>query len=88
MREMRYGLSGYLAPDGIFYECDYGKHSELANELIEKYKIKNKTNYNEIATRGEFLKFGTYPWSSKEGVVVATFLKVYSTHYLISNLYG
>ncbi|PFZ80076.1 hypothetical protein COL82_04060 [Bacillus toyonensis] len=67
MREMRYGLSGYLAPDGIFYECDYGKHSELANELIEKYKIKNKTNYNEIATRGEFLKFGTYPWSSKEG---------------------
>ena len=54
MREMRYGLSGYLAPDGIFYECDYGKHSELANELIEKYKIKIKRTITKLQLEENF----------------------------------
>ncbi len=67
MEEMNYGLSGYLAPDGIFYECDYGKHGELAKKLIEKYQINYTMDYNEMATKGEFLKFGTYPWTGKEG---------------------
>ena len=64
----RYGLSGYLAPDGKFYECGYQEHQDLASELIELYSLKNKSyEYNEMATEGEFLKFGTYPWSEKKG---------------------
>lgn len=67
MEKIKYGMSGYLAPDGIFYECDYGKHSELAIKLIKKYQIEDTTDYNQMATNGEFIKFGTYPWSKKEG---------------------
>lgn len=30
-------MNGFLAPDGIMYECGYYGHSALAQELIEKY---------------------------------------------------
>lgn len=29
------GLTGWLSPGGIFYECGYGEHSELARDLLD-----------------------------------------------------
>ncbi len=62
----KYGLSGYLAPDGEWYPCEYQEHSDKAVELVGKYKL-SETDYNSIATEGEFIKFGTAPWTNKEG---------------------
>ena len=61
-----YALSGYLAPDGIYYECEYERHYKLAQELVVKYDLGiRKPDANQF---GEFIKFGCYPWvSSKEG---------------------
>lgn len=28
------GLTGWLSPDGVFYPCAYGEHSELASECM------------------------------------------------------
>jgi hypothetical protein len=62
-----YGLSGYLAPDGIWYPCGYQEHDVKAGELVKKYGLDKTNDYNSIATKGEFIKFGTAPWSKKEG---------------------
>lgn len=61
-----YGLSGYLAPDGEWFPCDYQEHCDKAVELVEKYEL-NDSDYNNIAVKGEFIKFGTAPWTNKEG---------------------
>jgi hypothetical protein len=66
MKMGEYGLSGYLAPDGEWFPCEYKEHSEKALELVEKYKLE-ETDYNNIAMKGEFIKFGTVPWTEKEG---------------------
>jgi hypothetical protein len=63
----KYGLSGYLAPDGIWYPCEYEKHDAKAVELIKKYGLDKNDDFNSIATKGEFIKFGTAPWSKKGG---------------------
>lgn len=31
------GLTGWLSPRGEFYECEYGRHHELARDLIDGY---------------------------------------------------
>lgn len=61
-----YGLSGYLAPDGEWFPCGYQEHCEKALELVKKYDL-NDSDYNNIAVEGEFIKFGTAPWTNKEG---------------------
>lgn len=66
MKMGEHGLSGYLAPDGEWYPCEYQEHDEKARELIEKYTLE-ETDYNSLAMGGEFVKFGTAPWTSKEG---------------------
>jgi hypothetical protein len=68
MQLKTYGLSGYLAPDGIFYECKFKEHQELAMKLKRKYKLSFlPEEYNDLAMRGEFIKFGTYPGTPKKG---------------------
>lgn len=66
MKMGKYGLSGYLAPNGDWHPCDYKGHGELAKELYEKYGL-DETDYNNLAMGGEFIKFGTVPWTEKEG---------------------
>ena len=57
-----YGLTGYLAPDGTFYFCEYQEHQEKAKQLVEKYGLaKEAADSNEIA-QYDFLKFGCAPW--------------------------
>jgi len=38
-------MNGFLSPEGMFYECNYGGHGELAREILnsneDKLKIKN-----------------------------------------------
>ncbi|WP_379968026.1 hypothetical protein [Ectobacillus sp. sgz5001026] len=36
------GLNGWLKPDGTFYECEYGKHKELAKSLNHNSKSDNE----------------------------------------------
>lgn len=51
-------VSGWLAPNGTFYECGWGEHTDLAyeilkrNELYEQYRA-DKHYWNEHA--GDFL---------------------------------
>lgn len=61
-----YALSGYLAPDGTYYECEYQEHGTLAVELVEKYGLKiRRPDTNRFA---DFIKFGCYPWvDNKQG---------------------
>ncbi|WP_024634264.1 MULTISPECIES: hypothetical protein [Paenibacillus] len=33
------GLSGFLAPDGVFHECAYQEHKDLAVRLVEKVTL-------------------------------------------------
>lgn len=66
MKEIKVGLSGYLAPDGDWYPCGYLEHSEKACELVEKYHL-DTSDSNLIAMGGDFIKFGTAPWATKEG---------------------
>ncbi|AMM44994.1 hypothetical protein SP15_194 [Bacillus phage SP-15] len=55
-----YGLSGYLAPDGQFYECRHQEHDTVAQKLVEKYKLDVRNiNSNRL---GDFIKFGISPW--------------------------
>lgn len=62
---MKYGLSGFLAPDGEFYACGYMEHSALAVELVEKYDVRfYGGNSNEVP---DFIKFGCSPWVGPEG---------------------
>ncbi|MNM69283.1 hypothetical protein D3C81_808740 [compost metagenome] len=62
------GLSGFLAPDGIYYACDYLGHVDLAKRLVEKYKMElflSQLDSNEVPN---FIKFGCKPWTTKEGI--------------------
>lgn len=61
----KYGLSGFLAPDGIFYECGYKEHQNLAVELVQSYKV-NFFDGNENKVP-EFIKFGCDHDVGKEG---------------------
>lgn len=59
MRNQGVGLSGFLAPDGKWYACGYAEHGDLAIELAETYALDyNETNHNDLATEGDFVKFG------------------------------
>lgn len=62
--KIKYGLSGFLAPDGQFFECEYHEHQRLATELVLQYKIQFNGSSNEIPA---FIKFGCHPWVGKEG---------------------
>lgn len=62
--KVKYGLSGFLAPDGQFFECEYQEHQRLASNLVVKYNIQFNGSSNEIPA---FIKFGCHPWVSKEG---------------------
>ncbi|MEK5209463.1 hypothetical protein [Psychrobacillus sp. FSL H8-0510] len=62
----KYGLSGYLAQDGVWYPCGYQEHCDKAVELVKIYQL-NDHDYNNIAMSVEFIKFGTAPWADKEG---------------------
>lgn len=59
-----YGVSGFLAPDGKFYDCPYGKHRELAAELVAKYNIAFDGDSNKVAN---FIKFGCSSFTGPEG---------------------
>ncbi|WP_244944320.1 hypothetical protein [Paenibacillus polymyxa] len=62
---MQYGVSGFLAPDGNFYECKYGEHRVLAVELVEKFNINTfDGDSNKVP---DFIKFGFVPGVGKEG---------------------
>lgn len=59
------GLSGFLAPDGVFHECVYMEHKELAVKLVKQYEVKFfDGDSNHVPC---FIKFGCYPWAEKEG---------------------
>lgn len=64
--ELEYGLSGYLAPDGKWFSCGYQEHGNLAKELMELYHLETGDS-NNIAMQGDFIKFGTVPWTKKGG---------------------
>ena len=64
--ELEYGLSGYLAPDGKWFSCGYQEHGNLAKELMELYNL-DTSDSNNIAMKGDFIKFGTVPWAKKDG---------------------
>lgn len=66
MENAEYGLSGYLSPDGTWYPCGYHEHGEKAREITEIYKL-DLSDSNLIAMGGDFVKFGTAPWTNKEG---------------------
>lgn len=38
------GLTGWLTPDGVFFECKYSEHNIVANKLIEKYSTSEINN--------------------------------------------
>ncbi|WP_422661613.1 hypothetical protein ACK8P5_26180 (plasmid) [Paenibacillus sp. EC2-1] len=58
-----YGLSGFLAPDGVFYPCSYLEHSALAKKLIKEYDVNlYDGDYNKL-----FIKFGCDPWTGPMG---------------------
>lgn len=62
---MKYGLSGFLAPDGTFHECKFGEHRELAAELVQQYHIRFfGGDSNKVP---EFIKFGCTEGVGKEG---------------------
>ncbi|MFX3643338.1 MAG: hypothetical protein ACE3L7_32600 [Candidatus Pristimantibacillus sp.] len=62
--KINFGLSGFLAPDGQFFECMYQEHQRLASKLVVEYKIQFHGSSNEIPS---FIKFGCHPWVGKEG---------------------
>lgn len=59
------GLSGFLAPDGVFHECEYQEHRHLAAELVKKYNVQFfDGDSNKVPN---FIKFGCSPWVDKKG---------------------
>ncbi|WJM05848.1 hypothetical protein [Paenibacillus sp. PK1-4R] len=59
------GLSGFLAPDGVFHECAYQEHKDLAVRLVEQYKVELfEGDTNKVPN---FIKFGCLPWVDKQG---------------------
>ena len=36
-------MLGLLSPDGKFFECKYGKHTETADKILKEYY--NETSY-------------------------------------------
>lgn len=62
--QKKYGVSGFLAPDGKFYACGYGKHRELAAELVVQYKVFFDGDSNKVPN---FIKFGCSSWAGPEG---------------------
>ncbi|OMF30929.1 hypothetical protein [Paenibacillus sp. FSL H8-0259] len=59
------GLSGFLAPDGIFHSCGYQEHRHLAVELVKQYDVQFfDGDSNKVPN---FIKFGCFPWVDKKG---------------------
>lgn len=59
--EQTTGLSGFLAPDGVWYPCGYNEHGRLARELCEKYErneFLGVYDQNVLAMKSDFIKFG------------------------------
>ena len=55
------GLSGFLAPDGVWYPCGYKEHGALAYDLCKKYgrnEFLGANNQNALAINSDFVKFG------------------------------
>lgn len=59
------GLSGFLAPDGVFYECAYMKHNDLALTLVKQYGVNLFAGDSNNVPN--FIKFGCVPWVDKQG---------------------
>lgn len=59
--EQMTGISGFLAPDGVWYPCGYKEHEYLANDLCKKYgrnEFLDSNNQNDLALESDFMKFG------------------------------
>lgn len=66
LENVEFGLSGYLSPDGKWFPCGYHEHGEKAKEIADLYQL-DLSDSNLIAMGGDFVKFGTAPWTEKEG---------------------
>lgn len=65
MTQLYAGLSGFLAPDGVFHECAYMEHKDLAVKLVKQYEVNFfDGDSNHVPC---FIKFGCFPWVGKEG---------------------
>ncbi|AYP68147.1 hypothetical protein PQE75_gp015 [Bacillus phage vB_BcoS-136] len=74
------GLTGWLAPNGIFHACEYGEHYQLANELIwnnkelarEKVRISGEkgtvAHETDVLRELLWIPMGIPKWGSQENM--------------------
>ncbi|KLA07118.1 hypothetical protein B4086_5594 [Bacillus cereus] len=74
------GMTGWLSPEGVFHPCEYGEHSELANETVwgsetlRKERARITYEQGSVAHEQEVLKellwipMGIPRWGSQENM--------------------
>lgn len=67
--------TGYIAPNGDFYSCDYFEHSDVAEELLITF-----CNYTTFDNEEELLKKGWISIHCLMSYFIPTFLFVFRGH--------